>query len=249
MRSASSLPSSDHDRAAARRRALSLLLTIVAHLLLLLLLIELAPPQFGSPKAGGNLLTFSVAPEAQEQASHASSARKKATTTTVPPPALPPPPRVKLPVVAAPWVLTPGLEKFDVRQVPPSQHSDQQQADASASEGTSGDSDSDRPVAYGPAGQPLYDAAWYREPTDAELAYYLKGARPGPGFGMVACQTIARYHVDNCEELGETPGSGLARAVREAAWQFLVLPPRIGGHVMVGTWVRIRIDYTERKNR
>ena len=60
---------------------------------------------------------------------------------------------------------------------------------------------------------------------------------------------MARFHVDNCVELGESPGSGYARAVREAAWQFLVLPPRIGGKMMVGTWVRIRISYTERKER
>jgi protein TonB len=145
-------------------------------------------------------------------------------------------------------VLTPGLEKFDVRQLPPSPRSEQV-SDASATDSGSGDGDShsDRPVAFGSAGQPLYEAAWYREPTDAELSFYLKYTRPGPGFGMIACQTIARYHVDNCEELGETPGSGYARAVREAAWQFLVLPPRIGGRMMIGTWVRIRIDYTERK--
>lgn len=249
MRLASALPTSERDRSLARRRATSVLLTILAHALLLLLLIRLTPPQFGSPKAGGKLLTFSVAPEAQEQASPSKASRKPASKPTVQPPALPPPPRIKLPPTnAAPWVLTPGLERFDVRQVPPTQRSDQQ-ADASASDGTIGDSNSDRPVAYGPSGQPLYDAAWYREPTDSELGYYLKNARPGPGFGMVACQTIARYHVDNCEELGETPGSGLARAVREAAWQFLVLPPRVGGRILVGTWVRIRIDYTESKAR
>ncbi len=85
------------------------------------------------------------------------------------------------------------------------------------------------------------------EHTDAELHYYLKDARPGAGYGEIACQTVARYHVDNCEELDETPGSGLGRAVREAAWQFLVLPPRVGGHLQVGAWVRIRITYSERK--
>ena len=61
---------------------------------------------------------------------------------------------------------------------------------------------------------------------------------------LVACQTIERYHVENCQILSESPpGSGLARAVRLAAWQFLVLPPRVNGKVMVGSWVRIRIDY------
>ncbi|WP_442679702.1 hypothetical protein ACSBM8_00405 [Sphingomonas sp. ASY06-1R] len=252
MRLASFLPSLELDRPAARRRATSILLTILAHLLLLLLLIRLAPPQFGSSKSGSRLTTFSVAPEAQEESAPAKSAAKQPARTqpTVPPPTAPPPPPIKLPTTAAPWVLTPGLEKFDVRQLPSAPPS-QQLSDASATDSGgnsgSGDSRSDKPVGVGSAGQPLYDAAWYREPTDAELAFYLKNTRPGSGYGMVACQTIARFHVDNCEELGETPGSGYARAVREAAWQFLVLPPRVGGRVMVGSWVRIRIDYTQRK--
>ena len=250
MRLASLLPLSDLDRPAARRRVTSLLLTIVAHLLLLLLLIRLAPPHFGSSKPGGRLTTFSVAPEAQEESSRAKSPAKsrQETKPAVPPPAAPPPPPIKLPTTAAPWVLTPGLEKFDVRQVPQTPRAEQlSDASAADSGGGDGNSRSDRPVAYGKAGQPLYEAAWYREPTDAELAFYLKHTRPGPGFGMIACQTVARFHVDNCEELGETPGSGYARAVREAAWQFLVLPPRVGGRMMIGTWVRIRIDYSERK--
>ena len=97
----------------------------------------------------------------------------------------------------------------------------------------------------GPNGEPLYNAEWQRPPTSAELAFYLPRGTTPQGWGMIACQTVANYRVDNCEEIGQSPvGSGLARAVRQAAWQFRVLPPRIGGRPMVGAWVRIRIDYT-----
>jgi len=251
MRLASLLPLPDPDHPDRRRRAVSFLLTIAAHLLLLLLLLRLAPPFAKMGKSGGQLLSFTVAPEAEEEAATQPRSVTKTSRTRAASPPTPtvPPPKIELPNKAAPWVLTPGLEKFDVRQVPPTPQPSQSPSDASASDEANGSANSARPVAFGRGGQPLYAAAWYREPTDAELAYYVKNARPGPGYGEIACQTVARYHVDNCEELDETPGSGLARAVREAAWQFLVLPPRIGGRMQVGAWVRIRIDYSERKER
>jgi protein TonB len=63
---------------------------------------------------------------------------------------------------------------------------------------------------------------------------------------MIACKTIEHYHVENCQELDESPpGSGLARALRQAAWQFLVRPVRVDGHVMIGSWVRIKFTFTK----
>jgi len=97
----------------------------------------------------------------------------------------------------------------------------------------------------GPGGVQLFEAEWHRRPTPAELASYVPGNAPAQGWGLVACKTVDNYHVDNCQALGESPvGSGFARAVRLAAWQFLVRPPRINGKPQVGSWVRIRIDYS-----
>ncbi len=249
MRLASHLPFSGPDHAEARRRATSLAITIFVHLLLLLMLIRLAPPFAKMADHGKQLLSFNTAPDEQEQTTQTKSASKthQNKATTAPPTPNVPPPKIQLQDKAAPWVLTPGLEKFDVRQVPPSQKPSQSPSDASASDEASGDSDSDRPVAYGPGGQPLYDAQWFREPTEAELAFYLKKARPGPGYAVIGCQMIARNHVTNCFPIEESLGSGLARAMVDASWQFLVIPPRIGSRQELGTWVRIRFTWRDEK--
>lgn len=104
-------------------------------------------------------------------------------------------------------------------------------------------------VGTAPNGQPMYAAAWYREPSNDELAGYLSTAE-GPGWGLVACKTAPEWHVEDCVALDEAPaGSRIARAVVAAAWQFQVRPPRINGQYKVGEWVRIRIDYGIRRGR
>ncbi|WAT17770.1 hypothetical protein OZN62_12760 [Aurantiacibacter sp. MUD11] len=99
-------------------------------------------------------------------------------------------------------------------------------------------------VGTAPDGSPLYAARWYREPSHSELAGYLSTANSA-GWGLIACKTAPNWRVIDCQVIDEYPqGSGIARATQAAAWQFRVRPPRLRGEYQVGTWVRIRIDYT-----
>lgn len=108
--------------------------------------------------------------------------------------------------------------------------------------GSSASRDTER-VGTAPNGEPLYAAAWYREPRDEELRGYLSTAS-GPGWGLIACRTAPDYRVEDCVGLDEYPnGSQINRAILAAAWAFQVRPPRLGGKPLVGAWVRIRIDY------
>ena len=98
-------------------------------------------------------------------------------------------------------------------------------------------------VGTAPNGEPLYAAAWYREPRDDQLRDYLSTAT-GPGWGLIACRTAPGYRVEDCVAIDEYPtGSQINRAILAAAWEFRVRPPRLGGRPLVGSWVRIRIDY------
>jgi protein TonB len=110
----------------------------------------------------------------------------------------------------------------------------------SAGGSASGDSEE---VGRAPNGEVLYAAEWARHPTSAELGGYLP-RNAQDGWGLVACRTAPENRVENCIELDQSPrGSHLARAVRQAAWQFRVRPPRKNGRPLIGSWVRIRIDY------
>ncbi|MGN3974287.1 hypothetical protein [Tsuneonella sp. SYSU-LHT278] len=98
-------------------------------------------------------------------------------------------------------------------------------------------------VGSGPNGEPVYAARWYREPYADELRGYLSTAT-SPGYALINCRTVPDFKVDSCVLVDEYPGNaGLGRAVLAAAWQFKVRPPQVGGRIMVGEWVRIRITY------
>ncbi|HEX9932895.1 MAG TPA: hypothetical protein VGB08_08655 [Allosphingosinicella sp.] len=99
-------------------------------------------------------------------------------------------------------------------------------------------------VGTAPNGEPLYAAAWHTRPRPDQLRGYLATAT-GPGWGLIACRTAPGFRVEDCVGLSEYPqGSQINRALLAAAWEFKVRPPRIGGRSLVGSWVRIRIDYS-----
>lgn len=154
------------------------------------------------------------------------------TEVRIPPPP-PSPPQVTPPPATPPQPARPGVRMRNEPMGPP--------GSAGAASG-----DTQR-VGTAPNGEPLYAASWYREPTEAELAGYLSTAT-GPGWGLIACRTVADFRVEDCVAIDEWPtGSNMNRAVLAAAWQFRVRPPRRGGQSMVGAWVRIRITYDLRQ--
>lgn len=99
----------------------------------------------------------------------------------------------------------------------------------------------------GPDGVRLYRAEWYHRPSDAEIDGYIKNAAPSGAWAEIACRTAEHFHVEDCQELEESPpGSGLSRSLRQAAWQFLIRPPRINGAPQIGVWVKIHFDFIVR---
>ncbi len=230
---------SEQDRPPLHRRASGLALALGINLLLLLAFLGLGVRP-SPPKKPSSALTVDLLPESAPAASQ----RSKHEVTRNPKPISKEKPRIKPPPIVLPAKPTiqqdrplemiemtkEELAAADVRNLPK----------AGSGAGGAGDSEA---VGRGPHGEVLYAAEWARHPTDAELGGYLPANAPD-GYGLIACKTIPGNRVEDCIELDQSPrGSHLASAVRQAAWQFRVRPPRKNGRPMIGEWVQIRIDY------
>jgi protein TonB len=230
---------SEQERPPLHRRASGLALAVGINLLLLLVLLGMGvrPPL---PKKRSSALTVDLIPESAPTASQ----RAKTKMTRNPTPLTRQKPSFKPPPIVLPAKPTIQQDKplemiemskeelaaADVRNLP------------KAGSGAGGAGDSEE-VGRGPHGEILYAAEWARHPTDAELGGDLP-ASPPDGYGLIACKTAPGNRVEDCIELDQYPhGSHLASAVRQAAWQFRVRPPRKNGRPMIGEWVQIRIDY------
>ena len=212
-----------------------LALAVAINLALLLLLLGLgvtAPREKQRP----GTLTIDLLPESlsasAEQTEKNEVQRRESTKPTPKPPpiVLPSKPTIAPPPKPSkkPWIemSSDELATADLSKI------------SAAGAGGAGDSEV---VGRGPNGDPLYAAEWAREPTNAEINGYWP--RNVTGWGLVACKTLPNDRVDDCVELDQSPrGSHLASAVRQAAWQFRVRPPRKGGHPLIGAWVRILIE-------
>lgn len=233
--------------AGSRQKLGPFALTILLHLVVLALLIfyKSAP----IPRMAEQSLSAFFLPDKQSEQAEAAKAqdkvqpkRKDSETPEERPdkPVEPPPAPNPPPIVQAPGYLHMSSADFAAANIA----NMQSYSKSRARDGAGASSSTASGPGDGPGGAHLYNADWFRKPTSAELDGYLSPTSPREGWGLIACQTIARNRVDNCQTLGEFPlGSGFGKAVRDAAWQFQILPPRINGKPMIGSWVRIRITY------
>jgi protein TonB len=246
-------PESLRERLRSRmsRRGVAVVLALLFELLILLLFLTISASF--KPKEKPKLVVFGVEDEGdkseqktqtkQQKAKPKSGGGQKAVQAPVVPPILTPPvpPEANSPSPVL-WLTRQDYAAADIAN---------KKGSAKADGDSSGDNsapDSALAGGRGPHGEPLYAAQWYREPTDRELSPYIpERARGRGGWGIIACRTAPNYRVEDCQELDDSPrGSGYAGAVRQAAFQFRVKPPRVGGKPLVGSWVRILITYSVR---
>ncbi|WP_315760027.1 hypothetical protein [Sphingomonas sp. Y38-1Y] len=259
-------------RGETARRVVGVVLALLLELLLVLILLTLKPDLIGRPVSNSTPV-FTLDAEADAESKPAAEtpptperadtppAEPRPETPTEPRPVPPSPSAPPAPSIVPPLNLPyipmdrQAMASADIRRDPAP--STPAEPAAPARRPTYGPVDKGRPgppdsevVGRAPNGQPLYAAAWYREPYPEELRGYLSTAS-GPGWGLIACRTVRDFRVEDCVALDESPeGSNINRSVLAAAWQFRVRPPRVGGEYRVGEWVRIRIDYgIERRSR
>lgn len=244
--------SSYHAQSSPASRASSFAISLIIAALIILALLRMGgfvPRQFGD---GRPLSTFDVSSEGSSEKSatkKVAQQQKVEKATVTPKRPTPNKPTIDVPreppPLILPGVMTLSRNDFRASDIGRIKGTAAPQGDALTDAGA-GQGDDSATVGTGPGGEPLYAAEWYREPRPAETQPYMPVGKVG--WGMIACRTIDRYHVDDCQVLGETPGSRIGQGLRQAAWQFLVRPPRQGGKPMIGAWVRIRFDLTARKD-
>lgn len=232
--------SAPYEQTTLRRRLSGLGLALAINLGLLAILMTLGIiPTPGRKTSDGIVVDMiprgdNSAQEAKAEPNQPKKAPKQMAAASKPVPKPPPIILPSKPAVSAaptPWMVEMSSNEMAAGNISNLPH---------AESGSAGDSEA---IGHAPNGDLMYKAEWAREPTNAELNGYLP-KNAASGSGLIACKTVANNRVDDCIELGSYPaGSHLASAARQAAWQFHVRPPRKNGKSLIGSWVRIRIDY------
>ena len=234
-----------------RRRGLGVVIALLLEAIIILAILSLSMRSVGPAAGTRSLNTFSLEAEADSASSADKNEAKTPVTKeqqqTIPPPIptplLPPVNPVKAPPPSPDFIKVSksDFDAMDLSKFPASGGSGSGEGKGSGqgAKGIVG-------PGLGPGGAQLYPVAWLREPYDSELAPYLgtvKRLPPGAS-ADIACRMAEHNRVENCQILGESPrGTGLAKALRLAAWQFLVKPPRIDNKPQLGVWVRIHFDF------
>lgn len=237
-------PSSYGQEVSLRRRLVAFAIAVLVNVGLLLMLVFMSPAMLGGRHDDRQLTTFDVPVGQKDKPEHAKQHEKIAPKVTQSAAKHEVKPVVDSPIIPQSDQPTNMIlmtrEDFaatDISKLP--SHAKAAMADAG------GPADSQTVDGAGPHGETLYAAEWYRRPTPAETEPFF-GHRniPDGAWAEVACQTMPRFHVDNCVALQDSPpGLHLARALQQAAWQFLVRPPQVNGKYQVGAWVRIHYEF------
>ncbi len=240
----------DWEASELRRRGLGLAIALLLEILFIIAILSLSM-RSGGPEAGKRgLSTFSLEAEAESASADKSETETPVTkeqqrnfNPPIPKPLLPSVNPVKAPPPSPDFIKVSKSEfdAMDLSKLPASGSTG-----AGDSKGSGQGAKGQMGPGLGPGGAQLYPVAWLREPYDAELRPYLAAARsiPAGASADIACRMAEHNRVENCQIIGENPrGTGLAQALRKAAWQFLVKPPRIDNKPQLGVWVRIHFDF------
>jgi len=215
-----------------RNRLVSFLLAGATTVLIALLMLAMGAMQLQEPgKPPAQLVAIQIHPP--QPAPKSATVRAHAKTAQAPPrhQSVQQPPVVRPPIPVSPFLHL-SKEEYAASDISklPSHSPDSGKGNATSSYGPG----------EGPGGVTLYEGEWYSFPY-SDVAPYLPKIEAPSVWGIVACKMMEDHRVEDCHEVDESPGSGMARAMRQASWKFRVRPPSINGHLMIGVWVKLKL--------
>lgn len=244
------LEPTDWSRDDIKRRGIGIAIALLLEAIIIIAILSLSMRADGPAAGTRGLSTFSLEAEAEstpsadksETQTPVTQEQKSIVTPPIPKPLLPPVNPIKAPPPSPDFIKVSKSEfdAMDLSKLPAGGGT------GSGENKGSGQGSKLMGPGLGPGGAQLYPVAWLREPYDSELSPYLAAVKriPPGASADIACRMVENNRVENCQIIGENPrGTGLAKALRLAAWQFLVKPPRIDNKPQLGVWVRIRFDF------